>query len=58
MFKHLRDYFTRRKTAKLQAATSVVNQLLPSRPQVANHQKQAALHIQLAQEIGWKGAGR
>jgi hypothetical protein len=61
MLKRLREVLTlafsgeaRRKRDQRE----VVNQVLPARPQVARHQKQAALHLQLAQEIGWTGPKR
>lgn len=47
-----------RNKLKQRRAIDVLEMALPSRPQVRAHQKQAALHVQLAQEIGWKGPRR
>lgn len=40
--------------AQIQTAQEILEALIPSRPQVAAHQRSAALHIQLANEIGWE----
>lgn len=36
-------------------ARDIIELALPARPQVAQHQRQAALHADLAAEINWTG---
>jgi len=63
MLKRLREVLTLAFSAQARRNAmfrEVVNEVLPptSKPLVRLHQKQAALHLQLAQEIGWTGPKR
>ena len=46
----LSAYAARRRQA---AAQEILQAIMPARPHVAQHQRSAALHIQLANEVGW-----
>ena len=51
-----RHFFARRRASQCaRTANEILAEIMPARPQVAQHQRSAALHLQLANEINWTG---